>query len=62
VGVAGQSAVLIYEQGGITDTIYAVVFSHVGDGDVWKAGIDDYSVKDIAGLRNAVQHGKFEPR
>ena len=60
VGLADQSAVLIFRRGGIADTINVVVFSHKGNGGMWGARIDDYSVRDISGLRDALQKGKFE--
>ena len=55
VGLAGDCAVLMFKRGGLADTTNAAVFSHSGTGGVWTARIDDYSVQDIAGLRNAVE-------
>jgi hypothetical protein len=60
VGLAGNSAVLIFKRGGLWDTTNAAVFSHRGNGGVWGARIDDHSVHDIAALRNAVHNGRFE--
>lgn len=59
-GLGDQSAVLVFERGGIADTINVAVFSHKGNGGTWGASIDDYSVHDISGLRDALQKGKFE--
>lgn len=61
VGLAGDCAVLMFKRGGLADTTNAAVFSHRGMGGVWTARIDDYSVQDIAGLRNAVHNHRFEP-
>ena len=60
VGLADQSAVLIFRRGGIGDTINVAVFLHKGNGGMWGARIGDYSVHDIFGLRDALQKGKFE--
>jgi hypothetical protein len=60
VGLADQSAVLIFLRGGLADTINLAVFSHKGNGGMWGARIDDYSVHDISGLRDALQKGRFE--
>ncbi len=60
VGLADQTAVLIFRKGGIADTINLAVFSHKGNRGMWGVRIDDYSVHDISGLRDALQKGKFE--
>jgi hypothetical protein len=60
VGLSGNSEVLIFKRGGLSDTTNAAVFSHRGPGGVWCARIDDESVQDIAALRNAVHHHRFE--
>lgn len=60
VGLAGSDAVLIFKRGGLFDTTNVAVFSHRGTGGVWSARIDDYSVQDIAALRNAVHNHRFE--
>jgi hypothetical protein len=60
VGLADQSAVLIFIRGGYVDTINAAVFSHKGTGGMWGATIEDYSVRDIQTLRNAVHNGRFK--
>jgi len=62
VGLAGDSAVLVFKRGGLNDTINAAVFSHRGIGGVWTARIvDNNSVQDIAALRNAIHNRRFEP-
>jgi hypothetical protein len=60
VGLADQSAVLIFRRGGLADTINLAVLSHKGNGGMWGVRIDDYSVHDISGLRDALQKGRFE--
>jgi hypothetical protein len=60
VGLADQTAVLIFVQGGYASTINAAVFSHRENVGVWGAMIEDYSVHDIAALRRAVHNGRFK--
>jgi len=60
VGLADQSAVLIFRRGGLADTINLAVFSHKGNGGMWGVRIDDYSVHDMSRLRDALQNGRFE--
>jgi hypothetical protein len=61
VGLADDSAVLVFKRGGLNDTTNAAVFSHRGIGGVWTARIDDNSVQDIKALRNAIHNRRFEP-
>ena len=60
VGLADQCAVLIFIRGGFADRVNAAVFSHKGTGGMWGAIIEDYTVHDIAALRNAVHNGRFK--
>ena len=60
VGLEDQCAVLIFIRGGYANTVNAAVFSHKGTGGMWGAMIEDYSVHDIAALRNAVHNGRFK--
>jgi len=60
VGLGGNSEVLIFKRGGLSDTTNVAVFSHRGPGGMWCARIDDNSVQDIAALRDAVHNHRFE--
>jgi hypothetical protein len=59
-GISDNNAVLIFKRGGLFDTTNVAVFSHRGTGGLWTARIDDNTVQDIAGLRNAIRNRRFE--
>jgi hypothetical protein len=56
--VGDDSAVLVYEQGGRSTMLNAIVFSYV-DGGAWRAILDYRSVDDVPALKTAVDNGRF---
>jgi hypothetical protein len=56
--VGDNSAVLVYEQGGYSTMLNAIVFSYV-NGGAWRALLDYRSVDDVTALRTAVGNGRF---
>jgi len=58
-GISDQTAVVIFEHGGLADSFEATVFFHKGDGGMWGAVLFDGQARDISGLRRAVHDGRF---
>jgi hypothetical protein len=56
--VGGNSAVLVYEQGGYATTLNAAVFSYV-NGRAWRAILNNRSVDNVSALKTAVGNGEF---
>jgi hypothetical protein len=59
-GLADSTAVVVFEQGGLADTLHVAVLSYGKSRGLWGAMLDDYSVHDIGGLRAAVENGRFK--
>lgn len=59
VGLADQSAVLIFNEFGLTGRVRVMVFSHQGNAGVWEATLENKG-DDVAGLRIALQNGAFK--
>jgi hypothetical protein len=56
--LGGNSAVLVYEQGGFATTLNATVFSYV-DGGAWRAILLNRPVDNLPALKTAVGNGRF---
>jgi hypothetical protein len=58
-GLADDTAVVVFEQGGFVGTLHVAVLRYGNGGGVWGAMLEDYSVHDVAGLRSAVENNRF---
>jgi hypothetical protein len=57
-GESSAAAILVYELGGNANVLIAITFDYRA-GRIWTATLNNYSVRSVQELRNAVKQGDY---